>query len=186
MDRPRHGEVGLSAPTHRGLSQAPAKQLVGFPLSHHLEVFATRYLVCTRDNLPERLQGAFYRLTFVVPPAPETPPGRVQPQSGHSQGGDLGGPGVPGPRRQSPALNNGRQSGWPVAFTHFPGCVKLHHSLNLTGSVGHLRLGGASGQLPVGSRSAVPLSACTRAGQGPAARRTGTWCVCLVCLASCV
>lgn len=168
------------------MGQAPAKQLVGFPLSHHLEVFATRYSVCTRDNLPEPLQGAFYRLTSVIPPAPWTLPGRVQPQSGHSQGGDLCGPGGLGPRQQSPALNNGRQSGWPVAFTHFPGCVRPRHSLNLTGFVGHLQLAGASGQLPSGSRSVVPLSACTRAGQGPAARRAGTRCVCVVCLASCV
>lgn len=178
VDRPRHGEVGSSAPTHRRLSQALAKQLVGFSLSLHLEVFPTRHSLCTRDNLPEPLRGAFYRLTSVVPPAPGTPLGRVQPQSGHSQGGDLCGP---GPRRQSPALNNGRQSGRPVAFTHFPGCVRPCRSLNLPGLVGGL---GASGQLPLGSRPAVPLSACTHVGQGPAARRAGRRCISLVCLAA--
>lgn len=46
-----HGEVGFSAPTHCGLIQAPAKQLVGFPLSHYLEVFPTLSSVHTRDNL---------------------------------------------------------------------------------------------------------------------------------------
>ena len=51
VDGPGHGEVGFSAPTHCGLSQAPAKQLVGFPLSHYLEVFPTLSSVCTRDNL---------------------------------------------------------------------------------------------------------------------------------------
>lgn len=107
----------------------------------------------------------------MVPPAPGMPPGssrslvtaRVWAQPA---GGDLCGPGGLGPRRQSPALDNGRQSGWPVAFTHFPGCVWLRHSLNLTGFAGHLQLGGVW-TAPLGPQACGPIVCLHMCGAGP-------------------
>lgn len=59
------------------------------------------------------------------------------------------------------------QAEWlALAFTHFPGCVWLRHSLNLTGFAGHLQLGGVW-TAPLGPQVCGPIVCLHTCGAGP-------------------
>ena len=153
-----------------GLSQAQPEQLVGFLLLCHLGVcLHQRSFICVSACLPEPSRYLSHPVMFPQASSRGRPrlsqPGPwAQPLGWMCMPLGMCAPGGSRPDSRNPPLNNGRPSGlsggvYPLSW--------LCEALPLLELDRLCRQLAVQGRQASSSRSAIPLSACTRVGQGP-------------------